>query len=682
MNGVNNTRNPSQTGQTPGEIQYNVRDAALKGASSAFSKPPIKPKPLVNNYTGSSNGALAAATTAGTAHQQGSSLSSPQNSLSSVQRQLTGGSYRPSPSSVQLSTKSNSSSTLEIPFDGFSNRSSSPSNIAAKLAAARHSPIRPKPDTLSSPLSRHRDMEVREILPPAGSVGNAKMRLNLLGGSSVGLKKSHTIGPIAMDNNREASGDVRATDDTPILPTNSLVKIFEEVHPTTPVKQRPEQVLVSRGVPVSVKSPKPQRKLPLPLPEVSDAPVKNISPDEKWDTARTKQKPTRLTALKTTGEPPIPPVKMRPGIISQDLTAMHRSSKSLSGSLDSLDNDSSPSSYKSAPETKAELKAKPDPPPGRRSGKNRPDSAMSSTYIESQSKLLSRTATTKPNPQAKTTQLVRLTTPPETFSAPRPAPSSNSYQPTSTYQRQSLRQITPHMTGDSLANAMVGAALASSRNVSPSPARSSAPPLPTRHQAKKHHYPFHSRSPSPIKTKPEPGKLRTTMRKEPSSSDTEDENERYKRKGKRVLGVGRKHPNKHHEGARKRWRDTITERERKRYEGVWAANRGLYISPDAQTKPKSPSPNRMDESSEATWDVLSLVVRDIWMRSRLPEYVLEEVWALVDGRDIGRLRREEFVVGMWLIDQRLKGRKLPVKVSESVWGSVRGVGVRVKVGKG
>lgn len=677
MNGVNNTRNPSQTSQTPGETQYNVRDAALRGASSAFSKPPVKPKPLVNNSTGGSTGALAAATTARTAHQRGPSLSSPQNSLSPVQRQWTGGSYRLSPSSVQLS-KSNSSST----FDGFSNRSSSPSNIAAKLAAARHSPIRPKSNTHSSPLSQRKDTEVREILPPAGSVGNAKTRPNLLGGSLAGLKKSHTIGPIAMDDNREASGDVRATDDTPILPTNSLVKIFEEVRPTTPVKQEPEQVFVSRGDPVAVKSPKPQRKFPLPLPEASDAPVRDISPGEKWDTARTKPKPTGLTALKTTGEPPIPPIKRRPGIISKDSTAMHRSSKSLSGSLDSLDNDSSPSSYKSAPETKAELKAKPDLPPPRRSGKNRLDSAMSSTYIEPQSKPLSRTTTAKPNPQAKTAQLARLTTPPEIFSAPRPVPSSNSYQPTSTYQRQSLRQITPHMTGDSLANAMVGAALASSRSVSPSPARLSAPPIPTRHQAKKHHHPFHSRSPSPTKTKPEPGKLRTTMRKEPSSSDTEDENERYKRKGKRVLGVGRKHPNKHHEGARKRWRDTITERERKRYEGVWAANKSLYISPGAQTKPKSHSPNRMDEPSEAAWDVLSLVVRDIWMRSRLPEHVLEEVWALVDGREIGRLRREEFVVGMWLIDQRLKGRKLPVKVSESVWGSVRGVGVRVKVGKG
>jgi hypothetical protein len=34
---------------------------------------------------------------------------------------------------------------------------------------------------------------------------------------------------------------------------------------------------------------------------------------------------------------------------------------------------------------------------------------------------------------------------------------------------------------------------------------------------------------------------------------------------------------------------------------------------------------------------------------------------------------------MWLIDQRLKGRKLPVKVGSSVWNSVRGIyGMRYK----
>jgi len=59
--------------------------------------------------------------------------------------------------------------------------------------------------------------------------------------------------------------------------------------------------------------------------------------------------------------------------------------------------------------------------------------------------------------------------------------------------------------------------------------------------------------------------------------------------------------------------------------------------------------------------------------------VLEEVWDLVDSRGIGRLGRYEFVVGLWLIDQRLKGRKLPIKVSDSVWQSARGVDIKVKI---
>ena len=172
------------------------------------------------------------------------------------------------------------------------------------------------------------------------------------------------------------------------------------------------------------------------------------------------------------------------------------------------------------------------------------------------------------------------------------------------------------------------------------------------------------------------------MRKDPSSSEDE-EGEKYKRKGTRIMGMGRKHPNKHHEGTRKRWRDQITERERKRYEGVWAANKGLFVStlptpPSSRESSRAPQQRPDDDPS---LDVLDLVTRDIWSRSRLPDHVLEEVWDLVDGRGIGRLRREEFVVGLWLVDQRLKGRKLPVRVSDSVWGSVRGAaGVKVKVG--
>lgn len=88
--------------------------------------------------------------------------------------------------------------------------------------------------------------------------------------------------------------------------------------------------------------------------------------------------------------------------------------------------------------------------------------------------------------------------------------------------------------------------------------------------------------------------------------------------------------------------------------------------------------------------VVNVVVRDIWTRSRLPRDELSEVWDLVAGRGGGgpnaasarmderrtALAKDEFVVGMWLIDQRLRGRKIPARVSESVWESARG-GTRV-----
>jgi len=131
----------------------------------------------------------------------------------------------------------------------------------------------------------------------------------------------------------------------------------------------------------------------------------------------------------------------------------------------------------------------------------------------------------------------------------------------------------------------------------------------------------------------------------------------------------------------------MTLRERKRYEGVWATNRGIFLTPPAGAPP-SPLQSgstiaaaaAASQPTATSNSVSSLIVRDIWSRSRLADQVLEEVWELVDRSKVGALDREEFVVGMWLIDQRLKGRKLPVKVSGSVWNSVRGIyGVKVKV---
>ena len=114
--------------------------------------------------------------------------------------------------------------------------------------------------------------------------------------------------------------------------------------------------------------------------------------------------------------------------------------------------------------------------------------------------------------------------------------------------------------------------------------------------------------------------MRTTMRKDPSPPSSSEDEYEFTGKGNRIMGMKvRKHPNKHHEGQRKRWRDQITERERKRYEGVWAANKGMYL-------PAARESGRDDE--DPSLDVLNIVVREIWIRSRLPDHVLEEVWAL------------------------------------------------------
>lgn len=237
------------------------------------------------------------------------------------------------------------------------------------------------------------------------------------------------------------------------------------------------------------------------------------------------------------------------------------------------------------------------------------------------------------------------------------------------------RKSTPLRTGDELANALVASSLASSR--APSPTRLEPPPVPTRRR-KGHGSKFSfSRTPSPTKN----GMLQTLRKQDSSSSsDSEDDSHPYRKHHKRRLV--RKHPHKHHEGDRKRWREIVTERERKRYEGVWAANRGLYCSltPEEQnlfrTQPSNP---RTSEVKTAINDSVSnIVARDIWKRSRLPENILELVWSLVDTDQVGRLCKEEFVVGMWLIDQRLKGRKLPSKVSDSVWASVRSIGLKVR----
>ncbi|KAJ5122293.1 hypothetical protein N7526_009230, partial [Penicillium atrosanguineum] len=210
---------------------------------------------------------------------------------------------------------------------------------------------------------------------------------------------------------------------------------------------------------------------------------------------------------------------------------------------------------------------------------------------------------------------------------------------------------------EALSNAIVASSLASARA---SPVTKVPPPPPQRRRARSRsilhlaHSPMSdlSRTPSPPKGMP------MTLRGLPKADGVD---------GSRRHRLLHKHPHKHHEGDRKRWRQEVSEKERKRYEGVWASNKGLLIPPG---RGKARGPNGSEKGPPTSDMVLNLVVREIWSRSRLPAASLEQVWDLVDQQRIGLLTKEEFVVGMWLIDQLLKGHKLPVKVPDSVWDSV------------
>ncbi|KAK4152068.1 increased rDNA silencing protein 4 [Chaetomidium leptoderma] len=292
-------------------------------------------------------------------------------------------------------------------------------------------------------------------------------------------------------------------------------------------------------------------------------------------------------------------------------------------------------------------------------------------------------------------------------------------------RRSSLRSIstpnlqrlpapsTPNLTLNSLTNAIVASNLASARLATPSskvpppipaPRRSGRSPLQPHHTAEsiRSHLTggSGSKSPNPLHHRhhhaqrtgggmlqtlrsPTTHNINNNKSKNPSQSDDEDarrrmQHEHHRRRNKVFLGGGnRKHA--HHEGSRRRWRDEITPRERRRYEAVWASNRGLFLKvgwglvwlEQQQQQEGEIDRGRAFDGPEAEL-VVNVVVRDIWGRSRLPADELAEVWDLVDRGQRGALGKDEFVVGLWLVDQRLRGRKIPARVSQSVWDSAGG----------
>ncbi|EEB05699.1 ENTH/VHS domain-containing protein [Schizosaccharomyces japonicus yFS275] len=104
----------------------------------------------------------------------------------------------------------------------------------------------------------------------------------------------------------------------------------------------------------------------------------------------------------------------------------------------------------------------------------------------------------------------------------------------------------------------------------------------------------------------------------------------------------------------------IDEKRRTAYEALWASNKGYMMLRNDDKK--------MDDM------VCNIVVRDLWARSGIPFSTLAQIYNLVSRDRRPWLTRDEFVVGMFLIDQYLAGRKLPSKVPDSVWISSRRMG--------
>ncbi|KAF9877438.1 hypothetical protein CkaCkLH20_05138 [Colletotrichum karsti] len=224
-----------------------------------------------------------------------------------------------------------------------------------------------------------------------------------------------------------------------------------------------------------------------------------------------------------------------------------------------------------------------------------------------------------------------------------PGRSSVNSSPTRTTPRRTPASSTASLPLNSLSNAIMAGSLAAARLTPSNTGNSTLSPPPA----------LPSRTKSP--------RLRQTLRQPPSKSD-DDEDDKMRRK--RHQRASNKHS--HAEGARRRWRDEISLRERRRYEAVWASNRGALVSL---------LHHQVDVPPDAADCVVNVVAREIWRRSRLPPEELAEVWDLVDRGGRGMLGKQEFVVGMWLVDQRLRGRKIPRRVGASVWDSAQGVKV-------
>lgn len=640
--------------------------AALLGASLAFRKTSNPPTFTLNTHSGT-NGARAAAITAGRIKQ----LSNEHDKLLHAHHAAGGGHENIGPlaaaqrSMTRENMRKDMSSTMNSKrtAESVPTAKSSPSDIAAVVASSK--------DSQERQLTAKRDGHIRTS-GNSNSVHEFRLGEPPQTGSKQGirpqaLRKGHNL----QDNQRIAKtiSQNSGVETDHVAPTASLIQLFERsareadgTHTTAP------KLTVSSP---AILSPKPVRPISLanvPLTAALAA-AQNLS--------------GRCRSFQDAN-----PILHSDGNTHLSSTARPMSAK-RSFSRQTSYRSMSQEAKSTGPSTAMPMRGKDTP--------SLPSAPKSRTVQTTES---SSTSNRAPSVDTQKLELRRTkSSVPSVHTTSRPLISplreesrsniNSSYQSPSAEltrtddlpgldisERQLLptrRSMTSLMTESSLADAIVASSLASSR--APSPYTLSKTPLSRRRSRSRHMFQHHHHNPQLNSRTPSPPKaMRHTMRKQHDSDEEEDDELLSRRRRKNHFL--NKHPNKHREGSRKRWRDVVTERELKRYEGVWAANKGIYISVDSHPI-KSSQPHQLS-SLVAESLVLNLVVRDIWSRSRLGNEVLEEIWDLVDRKGLGLLDREEFVVGMWLTDQRLKGRKLPVKVSMSVWDSVRALrGIKI-----
>lgn len=679
---------PGRPSPAPGHDAAAARSAALKGATLAFqaqktaadgTKPPL-PAPRTPNPTRSTgNGALLAATQA-SRERSGSGTRSPTNSIKrntgagsrEISRQGTGGSVQDGGGgygreleprvvtqrlSQYLSSSPAGSPHLLSPGGRSSLDPRSTSFIAATLAASRSASPTPNHTGHTSP---HPAAQQAAHSPLAAK----PKRRRSFGSQSV---DSSTMGPDVLDT-------------SPIPAATSLISMFENKGDTDPIKKRdpsPNQRLAARP------------KLRPPTPPRSLSPRGQDDAEHRSTSKAAAPKPAPKPKLIRAQRPVTPPQVVRR--VATEVASPEPRRIGLKPILNppGLPLRSSSSSSSLVPRSGSDTR-RPRPPTPKKETKpptskqrvrtGRPTTSSSQDSASSNDTFVSASSTQSPRPgspvraeMASTSEAESLRPPLQQLNPARQTLSVYSNSPRlgpSPSHSTTTVDSSSSLPLDSLTSAIMAGNLAAARHT-PNPTKPPVPP--TRRSGHHHHQQLqqqrtgdgatHGRKGSTSPQRRPGGGMLQTLRQPPSKSDNEDEDARRRSHRHRKKPLGKKHA--HHEGARKRWRDEVSAREKKRYEAVWASNRGLFISDFA------------DAGGDADRDdlVANVVVRDIWSRSRLPVDELAEVWDLVDRKGAGALNKQEFVVGMWLVDQRLRGRKIPARVSDSVWDSARGVRV-------